>query len=470
MRKYYWGFIFLLLSLTPEGIGQGLFEQAQQTDTNIESNGYNLNGFVRSAMYAGADDDVEEKIYLQSLYSQFGLSAGVKAGTYGAAYAEFRTRTGFEFDQRFSSFELREGYADLYTGPFDIRAGKQVLSWGKSSFINPSDQFSPQDLTFRSPDMDDLRMGTWALRTNLLINSSSTLQAIWIPVYQPSVLMIEPFSFPEYIDINAYEDRSAYLSESSFGFRYDLRSSLLDVQFSYFNGYRNTPAIAIDSLHFNFSTFEPEKLFLDQVPYRIHSAGLNITVPVGSYLFRTETAWMKAFSNENVAFTPFPELSYTFEIEQSGSNVTVIAGYYGKYIIDFEKSEGNVSLITNDFTGIADKVPPGAVPEPDVIEDILSGQINSFNRLYTYQEEEFYHAVYASASVSMFHDLVDLEIPGMYNFTSEEFSFMPSLKFNITDGLALRTGAYFLSGKNSSLFDMIGPALNAGYVLLDIKF
>lgn len=260
------------------------------------------------------------------------------------------------------------------------------------------------------------------------------------------------------------------MSESSFGFKYDLRSSLLDVQVSYFNGYRNTPAIAADSLRFNYSTFEPEALSLDQVPYRIHSAGLNITVPVGSYLFRTETAWMKAFSNENSAFTPFPELSYAFEIEQSGSNANVIAGYYGKYISDFEESEGNVALITNDFTGIADMVPLGTVLEPDVIEGIVSGQINSFNRLYAYQEKEFYHAAYASASVSMFHALVDLEIPGMYNFTSEEISFMPSLKFNITDGLALRAGAYVLSGKDSSLFDMIGPALNAGYVLLDIKF
>ncbi len=467
--KFYRQSIFLFLISTSLSYGQSLFEQAQQTDANTESNGYNLNGFVRSAMYAGAND-AENKIFVQSLYSQFGLSAGVKAGKYGTAYAEFRTRTGFEFDQRFSSFELREGYADMYIGSLDIRAGKQVLSWGKSSFINPSDQFSPQDRTFRSPDMDDLRIGTWALRINLLINSSSTLQAIWIPVYQPSMLMIEAFSFPEYITIKAYKNHSAHMSESSFGFKYDLRSSLLDVQVSYFNGYRNTPAIAADSLRFNYSTFEPEALSLDQVPYRIHSAGLNITVPVGSYLFRTETAWMKAFSNENSAFTPFPELSYAFEIEQSGSNANVIAGYYGKYISDFEESEGNVALITNDFTGIADMVPLGTVLEPDVIEGIVSGQINSFNRLYAYQEKEFYHAAYASASVSMFHALVDLEIPGMYNFTSEEISFMPSLKFNITDGLALRAGAYVLSGKDSSLFDMIGPALNAGYVLLDIKF
>ena len=468
MIRYLWKTLILLF-LASFSYGQGLFEQAQLPDGANGNNGYDLHGFVRSAIYAGTDPD-NSKIYTQSLYSQFGLSANIKAGEFGNAYAEFRTRSGYEFDEKFTSFELREGYADLYVGPLDIRAGKQILSWGASGFVNPSDQFSPEDQTFRSPERDDLRIGTWALRTNLLISPSSMLQFLWLPVYQPSVLLIIPFSFPEYVGLTEFNNYSPYINKSSFGFKYDLRSSLLDMELSYFNGYRNTPSVTLDSLRLNLSTLQPEELLLGQAHYRIHSAGLNFTVPVGGYLFRTEGGWLQPFGNDTDAIHPFPELSYVFEIEQTGSNATVIAGYYGKYILDFEKPEGDLSLLTEanpDMTGL---FPPGTAPDPGMIQEIVSGQIDGFNRLFNYQEKEFYHAVYASVTVSLFHELIDLEFPGMYNFTAGELTLMPSLKINVTDGLTFKAGAYFLSGKSSSLFEMIGPALNAGYALIELNF
>jgi hypothetical protein len=449
--------------------GQGLFEQAQLSDDANGNKGYNLHGFVRSAIYAGTDPD-DSKIYTQSLYSHFGLSANIKAGEYGSAFAEFRTRNGYEFDEKFTSFELREGYTDLYVGPLDIRAGKQIISWGASSFINPSDQFSPEDQTFRSPERDDLRMGTWALRTNLLLGPSSMLQLLWLPVYQPSVLLIKPFRFSEYIALREYNNYSPNISESSFGFKYGLISSLLDMELSYFNGYRNSPSVTMDSLQLNLSTFQPEELLLGQVPYRIHSAGLSLTIPAGSYLFRTEGGWLQPFGNHANATHPFSELSYVLEIERSGSNGTVIAGYYGKYILEFEAPESDLSLLTEANPDLAALFPPGAIPDPGMIQEVVSGQIVGFNRLYNYQEEEFYHAVYASATVSLFHELIDLEFPGMYNFTAGELTFMPSLKINVADGLTFKAGAYCLCGKESSLFEMIGPALNAGYALIELSF
>ncbi|MCA1746819.1 MAG: hypothetical protein LC655_03920, partial [Bacteroidales bacterium] len=109
-------------------------------------------------------------------------------------------------------------------------------------------------------------------------------------------------------------------------------------------------------------------------------------------------------------------------------------------------------------------------PDPGMIQEVVSGQIAGFNRLFNYQEQEFYHAVYASVTVSVFHELIDLEFPVMYNFTAGELTLMPSLKINVTDGLTFKTGAYYLSGKKSSLFDMIGPALNAGYALIELNF
>jgi hypothetical protein len=445
-----------------------LFEDALTETDSASNENFQLSGFIKSAAYSGrySDDNI---VHLKSMYSQFGLIADVNIGEFGSAYAEMRYRTGREYENKFSEMELREAYADIYLGPIDIRVGKQILSWGASSFLNPSDQFSAQDPTYRSPDHDDLRLGTWAIRTNLAINSSSKLQILWMPDYVPSVLLTEPFSFPQYISFAEDVRPDQRIKEGSFGFNYDLRTRFLDMELSYFNGYRNNPSIQMDTAIFNFTTQSPDLIQLSKTPYRIHSAGFNLTVPLGSYLFRTEASWMSPMEDEALTL-PFSEMSYTAEIEQSGNNITIIGGYYGKYILDYKDKSVETIGITDEFPDVTTLFPPGTPMDLAMIQGYTESQIEGFNRLYNYQNEEFYHSAYASITISMFYDLIDLELPCMYNFTSEELTLMPSLKINITDGLAVQIGAYYLYGAENSIYELISPVLNAGYGMVQLKF
>ncbi len=43
-------------------------------------------------------------------------------------------------------------------------------------------------------------------------------------------------------------------------------------------------------------------------------------------------------------YLPFHELSYTAEIERNGTHFNLLAGYYGKYIIDFTPPQAEPSL------------------------------------------------------------------------------------------------------------------------------
>lgn len=458
--------LFLLFG-SQQLISQGLFEQSLE-GTGSGNNSY-LGGKVRNVFYVGTGSD-NDKLLVQSMYSQLNLLADYRAGEYGKAFADIRFRGGYEFENRFANIDIREAYGEIFAGPVNISAGKQILSWGASSFINPSDQFSPVDRTFRSPFTDDQYLGQWALQADLLIRSTSTLQLLWIPVHQPSALMVKPFDFPAYIGLKAYEPSPGLLSESGFGFRYDLRSGFMDLQLSYYNGFRNDPAISLDTAVFDAASLQPEMIGLAREPYRIHSAGFNITIPVGSYLLRTEGAWMEPFSEEGPQEKPLSELAYTLEIEQSGPNVSLIAGYYGKYILDFEGLESDLSMLTEGFPDPAAFFPPGTVPDQAALVDYIGLQVHGFNRLYNYQQKEFYHAAYASATISVLHDQVEVEIPGMYNFTTGELTFMPAVKYDVTDGLSLQMGAFFLAGDEQSLFDLIAPVLNAGYLLVEFNF
>lgn len=457
----------LLLSFNAVS-SQGLFEQSLSQSDTLKNRLVHVNGFVRSSAYVSKSIN-NDSPYFQSLSNLFGLNADISAGTFGGAFAEFRIRSGNEFEKKFTEYELREVYGKIYFGPLEIRAGKQIHSWGASSFVNPSDQFSPINPTFRSPFQDDLRIGVWSLKTNLAINSRSGIHFLWIPDYEHSELLTEPFAFPGYIEFGEDKMPGVDLNEGSFGLLYDSRTRFFDLQLSLFHGYRNTPSIISDSVGFNYVSLEPELIRLVKTAYKINSVGFNLTVPLGSYLLRTEAGWLNPMKDQDYA-TPFSEISYTAEIEQSGEMVTVIGGYYGKKILDYSKPATTPAGIMDPFPDVSSILPAAAPLGPETINEFVMEQIGSFNRLYNYQNKEYYHSAYLSISMSLFHSLLDLEIPLMYDFTTEELTLMPSLKIDITDGLSIQMGAYYLQGGESSLYEMVGPILNAGYGLLQVTF
>jgi hypothetical protein len=459
----------LLLFLTPVYLSsQGLFESAVDNSGNDQNGTYRLQGSLKSAVYTGYNTDKDQP-YLQSIYSQLNLGVEVPAGKFGKAFADLRFRYGQEFGARITGVELRETYADLYLGPVTLRAGKQILSWGAAGFINPSDRFSPVNPTFRSPDMDEQRLGTWALKTTLSVSNTSRLEFLWLPDYRPSELLTGAFQLPGYIEIQSFNTTYQEFSDSGFGLRYDLRSKLLDLQLSYYNGFRNTPVLATETFVVDTSTFTPKQISLAQQPARVHSAGLNLTIPVGSYLIRTEIGWLDAIE-DSLGAAPFTEIGYVLEIEQSGSNISLIAGYYGKYIFDFEPTPVETAFFSGQFPPLNELLPPGTPPGAALLANYTDAQVKGFNRLYEYQQDEWMHAAYAIADISMFNELASLKIPGMYNFTTGELTLMPALNLSVTDGFSAEIGAYFLNGKAGSLYDMIAPSLNAGYLQLKLVF
>ena len=216
-------FVFILLMTRLPG--QGLFEEslnASETGDVLD-----LNGFVRSLAYAGRYD--EKEVYMKSFYSQFGLIAEVNAGKYGKGYGEMRYRYGSSYNKRISEFEIREAYAEVYWGPVEIKAGKQVFSYGATSFINPSNQFAPLNPTYRSPDPDDLRIGVWAISSSFNITAGSSLKINWFPQYTPSVLLTEPFAFPEYVNFEPDAIPGLEIREHNFGVKYDMRSRFFKI-------------------------------------------------------------------------------------------------------------------------------------------------------------------------------------------------------------------------------------------------
>jgi hypothetical protein len=188
--------LILILLLTTFSLpAQSLFDDALQEDSSSSTAlNYELNGYVRGDIYVGP---VPEKSGYETKdrYGEAVFKLRLRKGQWGDAYSELRFRNNND-ESSTSTFILREAYVNAYTGPFDMRIGQQVVQWGKADGYNPTNVITPINLLIFSPDEDDRRI------SNILIRSyynwsEFRLEAIWIPVYEPSVLPFTNVQLPD---------------------------------------------------------------------------------------------------------------------------------------------------------------------------------------------------------------------------------------------------------------------------------
>ena len=455
---------------TTPALTQSLFESSQSGNhETLVSNYLTLGGFIRSVAYT-ANTPENDKKYLQSAYGQVGLLLDARAGEWASAKADIRFRYGSEFQEPVSQMELREAYVDLWAGPAGLRFGKLITPWGKGTVFNPTDKCTPLDPTIRSPEEDDMYIGVWAFQGRINLGSSMRLAATWKPVYRSSVLLIDPVPMPEYVNFLDPEFPGLELEEGSYGLNYDVFTSAMDLSVYWFEGYHHWPGIGYDSFIMDTITMEPIALNLMEQAYRIRMAGMDLSVPLGSWVFRAEGAWHQTTeSRESIEYLPFPELSYTAEIERSGTHLSLLGGYYGKFIIDYTEPSADPSLSAGQEQ-FYQLMQQGVVLNSAVIEGMIRERIGAFNRLYNYQLEEFYHTLFLVGKGFLLHDRLEITLPLIHNLTTGEWIVQPEISYLPADGLKISAGFSGLYGPENSLYDMVGPVLNAGYLSIKLSF
>jgi hypothetical protein len=147
----------------------------------------------------------------------------------------------------------------------------------------------------------------------------------------------------------------------------------------------------------------------------------------------------------------------------------VVAGYYGKYIMDFAEASGPPSLYAQQ-EGFSQLMNLGIPLDQGTLDGLISDQIGAFNRLYNYQLEEMYHSAFLILRGNLLHDLLECSLPVIYNFTTEEWIVQPRITYRPLDGLELSAGFSGLYGPGESLYDLVGPVLNAGYLAIKLTF
>jgi len=394
----------------------------------------------------------------------------VHVGDRFSAKAGLRFRYGKEYRSALSEVDLREAYIRYQAGPFSFSTGKIFSLWGKGSVFNPVDVVTPQDPTVRSPEEDDRNLGYWGMQAGLNMGKHLSLQALWKPLFRQSVLLLDPIPLPGYVFFIEPDFPGMSIREGSYGFSLEFHSGPADFSLYWFEGYHSWPGIRFAGLSADSMTMEPVALDLQEKAFRIRMAGLDLAIPAGSWILRGEGAWRHpVMSHSKGEYIPFPEWSYVAEAEWTRGGVTLTGGYHGKTILDYTDPPSEPGLSV-PLVPQAEMNPEGPAETSFSLEDLVLERIGAFNRLYNYQLEKQYHSLYLAARALFLYDQLEFSIPLIHHLVTREWIVQPEISYRPADGLEIAAGYAGMFGPAGSLYDMVGPTLNAVFLAMTITF
>ena len=127
-----------------------------------------------------------------------------------------------------------ETYIDFYLSDIDIRIGNQFIFWGKTDWINPTDNINPWNYKNISAEIEDYRIPVTAVKVDYYFLNNWTLESVWVPHFLPNKI---PFNFPDSIAHLPVETSNVLpqnkFANSEFGFRLSSRIFNIDYSLSY---------------------------------------------------------------------------------------------------------------------------------------------------------------------------------------------------------------------------------------------
>ena len=201
------------------------------------------------------------------------------------------------------NLDIREAYVQLFgflSKNLDIKIGRQRIAWGTADKLNPTDNLNPYDLE----DILDFgrHRGSDAISFDYYFNSEYSLQAAFIPFFQPANLPVGIFSntltssmdLPPGLTLRGTTDQiqmPAYnLKESSTtGLKFKGFAAGFDFSLSYIWGRDGMP-VSIYNTFIPVDTLGGISIHSDLSFYRTHIFGADLAGSIGGVGIWAEAA------------------------------------------------------------------------------------------------------------------------------------------------------------------------------------
>jgi hypothetical protein len=416
-----------------------------------------LSGYLRVRVSGDISvDNPYENLFETSTKVRLGLKYPVsdRLLVYLSAWGRFDYMTGG--DTRWDhEIALDEAYVDLFFDRFDIRIGNQIVGWGRTDVINPTDNINPIDLTsVITGDVSEKKVPTPALKLDYYMGDT-TAELVVVPFFQEHKydLVGSDFSifryglFTDYIGgvfpwAYLLDDESQKLINRTSlsvtspikpsdspehiqgGVRISSKYRGWDFSLSYLNMYDRLPTIELSEGLRNaivsrdvigyIGGLTPEGLAnaLSLDYRRYHMVGFDFATTWGSWGIRGEGALF------------LDRYTYTTDLDTTKNN-------YLLYVVGVDR------LFANDFYVNLQFVQKVIL---DWGHDYIEDEFQSGLTLYSYKEFE------------LFGRKIIPEVRALYDINGGDFFVTPKVTYKWTDNLELSLGMNIFEGEKDTVF------------------
>jgi uncharacterized protein DUF1302 len=314
--------------------------------------------------------------------------------------------------------EVQQGYLDVKAGPLDLRAGQQIIAWGRADRLNPTDILTPRDFTLLVPDDDDQRLGVPALRVTYYTGPVSLI-GIVLPVFRPHRLprLQLPSGF-------TLQERQPEDPVAQWAVKLDYSGGGLDGSVSYYDGYDLFPDLSIDKA-------TPAAVDLVYRYHRVQMIGADLATAVGPFGLRGEAAYV--LTRDRSGTDPEIKNPYLFVI--LGADRTFAEHLYA-----------NVQYLLRVVVGFH---------SAQELANPLERQIATREALINNQLDHVQHGFSARIGYRWLNDTLRAELEAVAWITRFNYLVRPKVIYAITDRWTVTAGADVFGGPRESFFGQL---------------
>ncbi len=190
-----------------------------------------------------------------------------------------------------TGIELREAFMEYVASKWDVRVGRQIITWGKADGMQITDIICPGDYTeFITRDFDDIRIPVESVKFRWLPGFAD-FEIIWLPFFKASVLpsgnnpwkISQEYNTDNEIVFKQTIEPENKLENSEIAGKISFYLSGIDFAFSGFYTWDDLPIIHEQTVN--------DTTYLQPEHHRLKYLGMEMNKPIGNFVFRSEIAF-----------------------------------------------------------------------------------------------------------------------------------------------------------------------------------
>jgi hypothetical protein len=325
--------------------------------------------------------------------------------------ASLRAGVNDQGEARRANGALREAYAQWQSPQWTLRAGRQILAWGRADRINPTDYFSVRDHTLLVPDDDEQRLGSDALLLKHELSPNLSLTGV--------VARFRANNLPRgSLPINAVD--APRPSRAMTALKLEGTAAGVDGSLSWFDGHVASPV-------YHLQPVSPTALSFVGQHERVRALGGDVATVVGRWNWRAEAA--------------------AYRLRGTCSSCTHQRRHASRVVLGVDTDVGTSANINAQLFSVR----RSGYRSPDALtgeQAIVAQGLDRLNSEFAGQET----GLTLRVSDRYFNDRLKLELAALLDATNRGSLWRPRLSYSFSDSLKLMLGWDHFRGPTQSFF------------------